>query len=557
MGSALFLILACAEPPAPWEGPVLTQPREALTVAQLQDTQTLELLDMSFFARPDWAEDSSREFSGTLRFEDSELLAPKDRESYEGEDSFPALTLELVSEGGLLHAQSMGVIDTRAESASYWDVYVGTGAIWEEPDDGGWSRASLPVNLLGRYVGEVRNCVATWVFDDTQTSNVYLQCSQETAVLDAGQLGDLRAMLPVGFTPQEADPALLAEAQDRYAARIPVEPLAELDAEGEIAAHFDRDHVTNASTSLGGVYWDGTLYLHPAATRHGPFPYPQDMRHGVFSVTKSMAGALAMFTLAERYGDEVFDAQIVDYVPALADLPEWQGVSFSHCLNMVTGTRAGEDLLYEPLELAPDSETAIQNIAAFGDYPEAPGEAFNYATTNTFVLSYAMERYVQEREGPDAHYWDIVHDSVLVPIGAQDFAVLHTRDEAPQDRVPILGLGGFPSADSALKIALLIANEGEHEGQQLLSRTRVREALGREDFEGYKAWSGLRYRHSFWVQSVRVGGCKVELTYMEGLGDNRVVLFPSGAVSLQFTDEFDDDFKELVRAVEGLHSSCD
>ncbi|MEZ5393837.1 MAG: hypothetical protein R2724_13495 [Bryobacterales bacterium] len=30
-------------------------------------------------------------------------------------------------------------------------------------------------------------------------------------------------------------------------------------------------------------------------------PYPGAMRHGVFSVTKSMAGALAMFYFAERW----------------------------------------------------------------------------------------------------------------------------------------------------------------------------------------------------------------------------------------------------------------
>ena len=56
-----------------------------------------------------------------------------------------------------------------------------------------------------------------------------------------------------------------------------------------------------------------------------------------------------------------------------------KGRNASYALNMVMGTRAkeGEDLLYVPLQLAHDSETAINEIAQFGDFPEAPGGKFN------------------------------------------------------------------------------------------------------------------------------------------------------------------------------------
>ena len=49
-----------------------------------------------------------------------------------------------------------------------------------------------------------------------------------------------------------------------------------------------------------------------------------------------------MFYLAERYGDGIFDERITDHVPDLADHPGWQGVTFHHTLNMVTGTVGGE-----------------------------------------------------------------------------------------------------------------------------------------------------------------------------------------------------------------------
>ena len=535
--------------PAPWDGPVLAEPRIQLTVDQMDAGAILPLIDMSFFARPDWALDAASQFSGRVSFSQAEMVAPKDREGYEGEDLFPAFDVEFVSDGGRLIPRDQTVFDTRSLGASYWDVIVGVGAVWREQGDQGWNRASFPLNLLGRYVGEVRNCVGTFLYDDSGMGDLYVQCSQETAVLDAQQLGDVRAVVPTYFEPRRFEPVSEPEF-------IPIAPLADVDGDGEIADHFNRSVWTNASTSLGAVYMDGTLYLHPGKTRHGAYPYPGAMRHGVFSVTKSMAGALAMFYFAERYGEGLFDELIADYVPAFSGLPEWRGVTFSHALNMVTGTRAGEDLLYEPLELAPDKEAAIHNIAAFGDFPEAPGEQFNYATTNTFVLSYALENYVKAKEGPDVHYWDLVRENVLVPIGAGNFGLLHTRDADLADRIPILGLGAFPSLDEAAKIALLLANEGEHEGRQRLHRGKVREALGRTAWEGYPAFEGMRYSHSFWSREVRVGGCDVHVTYMEGLGDNRILFFPSGVISFQFTDEFDKEFDELVHAVEGVRSSC-
>lgn len=56
---------------------------------------------------------------------------------------------------------------------------------------------------------------------------------------------------------------------------------------------------------------EGTIYLQPNVTRHGEFPYGQDKRHGVFSVTKSMGAAVARLRLAQKYGDELFDLKNV------------------------------------------------------------------------------------------------------------------------------------------------------------------------------------------------------------------------------------------------------
>ena len=59
----------------------------------------------------------------------------------------------------------------------------------------------------------------------------------------------------------------------------------------------------------------------------------------MFSVTKSLGAAVALLRLAQKYGDEVFDLKIKDYVPVTAGHDGWERVTFGDALNMATGYR--------------------------------------------------------------------------------------------------------------------------------------------------------------------------------------------------------------------------
>ena len=130
------------------------------------------------------------------------MIFPKDREPYTGEDLFPELTVRFVTHDGELIPAQQGVIETRSPSDSFWDVIVGAGEVWRELGDDGWNRASFPLNLTDRYMGQVRNCVATFAYNAEDMSNVYVQCSQETADIEALQLGNIRAMAPAAYGPE-------------------------------------------------------------------------------------------------------------------------------------------------------------------------------------------------------------------------------------------------------------------------------------------------------------------------------------------------------------------
>lgn len=559
---AITGVAGCAGPrPEAWDGPELTQPRTALTVEALQSKETPPLLDLSFLARPAWAEETDEALAGTLVLEQTplEVDVPHTRALYAGEDRFPAVSLGLVaSEGRLLPVRDARI---PTDPGSHWDVRAGAGAVWREPGDGDWSRASLPLDLMDRYFNQVRNCVATFLFRDGEVSPVYVQCSQETADLADEQVGDLRGTVGGSFMPGlDRDVGEVLEAREaEVAGRIPVRPLAEWDTEGAVGELFEAFRTTRAPTSVGAVYVEGTLYVHPARTRHGLHPYPQETRHGVYSVTKSLAGALALTALSRRYGDGVFDEKVVDHVPALADAPGWQGVTLGNTLDMATGTHGGEasELLFEPLVLADSADEALARIADLGDAPEAPGEAFHYATTHTFVLSAALQHLVEAREGEGVRYWDLVRDEVLEPIGAAELELLHTRDADPAARIPTLGFGARPTLDEAAKIARLFAAEGVHEDRELLDGARVRAALGRTADPGLRVGRTVRYRHAFWRRTLRVGGCAVDVAYMQGHGGNHVLLLPSGVIVFRFSDEHDEDIAPLVRRVERIRSSCE
>ncbi|MCO6477806.1 MAG: beta-lactamase family protein [Phaeodactylibacter sp.] len=556
----IFLVYSCQNRPVQWNGPVLTQPRKKLTVEELVEGKAQPLIDMSFFAKPQWANNAKDPLSGTIVLQETELNFPKEKAYYPGENIFPSLQLDFIVHDGELIPRQKERIST---GDSYWDVIVGTGKIWHEEEDGEWSRASFPLSLTDRWVGQARNCVATFVYKTNAVSHVCLQCSQETADIDDKQLGNISGLLPAEFEAKQfADSVQVIERHNRSRSeRLPIRPLSEIDSNNEVAGYLEKMKYTNAPTSLGAVLMDNKLYLHPPKTRHGPYPYPAEMRHGLYSVTKSMAGALALMYFEERYEEEVFDELISGYVPALANHPGWQGVTFSHTLNMVTGTVGGEgpEHLFGTLIVAETAEEAINNIAALGDAPESPGEKFNYASTNLFVLSYALQKYVEEKEGGKVNYWDLVHENVLVPIGAEHFTLLHTIEKDDDQAIPILAYGALPTIDEAAKIALLFANEGNYKGQQILNKERVREAFGETEWNGYSTnndFRGKNYQHSFWSTEINTGRCKIRATYMLGFGENYVVFLPSKVIIFRFLDEHGLDISQLIKSVENIRSSC-
>jgi beta-lactamase family protein len=464
----------------------------------------------------------------------------------------PGFSVEVVTHGEHLVPVTRGVIGTAMPA-----LVMSPGRVWSEPGDGGMSRASLPFIVMNPLYNEMYNGVATFVFDDTRVSGFHAQIVQETAPYD--DRSDVWATSPMTYSPGAiaGEAALRARFDEEVRRRVPTRPWADLPAAVRDAPLGGVDgEAAGAAVSASGLVVDGVLHVRGCPTRHGPFPYCREMRHGVFSVTKSLGGAVALLRLAQKYGDTVFDAKIADYVTVTASHDGWKDVTFADVLGMATGIGEASPRR-EPNDVFADENrprwfrglakpSLAEKLAVAFEYPAypwRPGEVFRYNSIQPFVLAAAMDAFLKRREGPNAGLWDMLAREVLEPIGAFHVPMLRTIEADGSGGVPLLSYGLFLTVDDVAKLATLLQSGGQHEGQQILHPTKLAEALYRTSPDaglpvGWKFRAGAaRYHLSFWSMPYRTAaGCFVQIPFLWGYGGNHVVLLPNGVTTFRFTD---------------------
>ncbi len=538
--------------------------RDKLTVQDLMYGAFSDLIHNDYFMPVGEILPSAHRLCGVIRFEATRMTTSHPNTSAwgSGYQWFPAFSLPVISQGDHLIPLERGIIYAGDQQPSFWNIIVSPGRVWKEATDGDYSRASFPFVLTDNYIGQARNGLATFVFDSTGPSPVAVQISQETAPVDIYRTADFVGTVRSHYESQlfpEAGRYLL-EFSEELAARPAVHSWAELPY-SVFTQRFFRGGLPAKTVSLAAVFIDDRLFLQPAETRTGRYPYPAEMRHGVFSVTKTLGMGMAMFWAAERYGEGIFNELITNHVSALSAHPGWQGVTFENVLDMATGTSGGDsgDNIV-PFIAARSAQEKLAAITALPDAPSPPGQVFNYASTNTFVLSYALNEYVKSREGPEADFWEMVKEEVLRPLGVPHLPLVRTREEEGERGVPIMGWGSYPNVNEAARIGRLLHDEGEFHGTRLLNRNKVREALYRSSRRGLNAGtsSGHQeyYLHSLWITDVNLSNCSVFASSMRGHGGNHIIVLPSGVVAIRFGDSNFYNVAPMVAVAEFYRSSC-
>ncbi len=140
------------------------------------------------------------------------------------------------------------------------------GKVWTESTDNGYSRASFPFVLTDNKIGQARNGVATFVYNDGEVSNAAIQITQETSPADEYIRADFRALVPVQYEAAELTRCRQRDwdFQEELEARYPVRPWSELENSETSHREFSSE-IPMSELSAGAILMDDVLYMQPVA----------------------------------------------------------------------------------------------------------------------------------------------------------------------------------------------------------------------------------------------------------------------------------------------------
>lgn len=570
---AVGLVFALAQPA------LADSERETLTLDELREGEASALVANDAFLPIEDSGSAEAAFNGVLRLSATEMHmepALSEREVM-GRDAqiFPGLDLEFFTHEGDLVPLTQEIITPDEDSAenSFWQIIVQPGKTWSEEGDDGWSRASFPFALMNRLEQESHNGVATFAYKDDEVTDIRFQVTQQTAPYYIDVHFKAWGALPTEYDARDASDysdvrkAYEAELADRFEIRHWGE-LAEGD-DAEAVKDFNGD-TAEEWVVMHALVRDDTIYYQPSQTSEGPYPYPETMRFGVWSITKSAGPGVAMLRLAQKYGDWVYELKLLDYLDIDPPHNGWEGVTFGDAVNMATGL-GGKDFHANPNDFYVDYDFVgsyddwyvarsraekIEMLNKVENYPWGPGLVARYRDRDMFSLGVAMDNFLKFMEGEDADIWDMIAEEVFEPIGIYHAPMNRTFEEDDAKGQPIMAWGWHATLDDMAKLAKLLHERGEHDGEQILHRKRTEALFSDEGTLTQGPANALkygdpRYKRGFHYAPFRASDDAetIFLPFMKGYVGNNVVLAPNGMTAIRMAKAWPAP-DEAAKAVE-------
>jgi hypothetical protein len=541
----------------------VTTARSLLTYAELTTgPQPKGLVPNTAFLPATDAAGPTQPFSGELLIPEFELQSNPARIAdglvmNKDPQRFPAVRLGFVSADGEL-LPTIRDIQLTAAGRSYWDIIVDPGRVWSEPGDRGMSRASFPFVLMNRLEGESHNGVATFLYDRERVSGLVLQVMQQTAPYYLQQHFSAWGYTPVRYDARavpERDTVVALRQRER-AARLPMADLTEFARvhPGVKLERFDGQGVAD-DVVISGILDAGTIYTAGCRTEAGVFPYCESMRHGVWSITKSLVPAVALLRLAQKYGPQVYAERIADHLRVTGHAAEWSRVTFLDAANMATGIGSGSTATdpndisdgylaevsgYDAWYRAPTLAERLAITFRESAYPWGPGRVARYRDQDPLVLMAAMDHYLKAREGAQASVWQMLMKEVFEPIGIVHLPQARVGTIPGETGLPIGSYGLYPTVADTLRVAQLLQKGGVHDGVQVLSAAGIAQSAGPATPAQFRsgevtAAGEVIYAHYFWNVPFRDQACVANIPSMMGWGGNVVALLPNGMTAFRIS----------------------
>ena len=553
--------------------------RTLLTYNDLFNGSSSAPVDDSAFALPVNAAMPDHAFEGRLELSNEATSGGfseiKDSFAYTGNGDhprkhLPEFSFEFVQNGSHLIPATQGLIYTGHPN---WNYIIGPGRVWKENSDNGYSRASFPFAVVERNANCTHNGVMTFLFNNSGISKVRYQITQETcAYYKVNLWGQLTGTYTAYAVTNAA--TLKANHATEVANRLPTKPISALasdyPASGVNVSVFGSG-VTPAHMTFYGVVYNGVNYVSGCNTRYGTYAFCENMRASSYSTAKSSFASIALMRLGQKYGSGVYNLLIKDYVPEYTSSPGvWTNVTFNNTIDMATGNyrlagyEADEDGSYMSSFFAAEPYSSKITAAFNFPYKVAPGAYWNYHTSDTFIVTRAMNNYLESQEGSSADIYDMLKNEVFAPIKLSA-GVSTIRTDNSTTGVPFGGYGLFWTQDDIAKVAKFLNNDnGFANGTQILNADMLADSMQNDlsdrgvDTTG---GTGFKYNNAFWAEDFTPAAfpqysCSFWTPFMSGYGGITVVMMPNGATYYYFSDNEEFSWYNAVHEANKLSPYC-
>ncbi len=505
-------------------------------------------------------------------------------------------SFQFVQNGSYLIPAEQGLAITGSHS---WNYIVGPGRVWREDSDQGYMRASLPFSLVQRNQNCVHNGEMTFLFSaakSPQISNVYYQITQETCY---PMKFNMWGIVSASYTPKTVTES--ATLKEIYAAelshRMSTRPFSALSTDfpksGINFEAFTHAYKHPEDITTFGVIINGINYVAGCPTRFGEYAFCADMRLPSYSIAKSVFAGVALMRLGQLYGRGIYNQLIKNYVPQYVLGGKWDTTTFGNASDMATGNynlaayEADEDSpTMDKFLVDEDYPSKIADAFAFRQNYAPPGTKWIYQSSATFILTQAMNAYLQQQRANNADLFNMVRDDVYKPLRVSQGVLTTIRTGNSPTGAPSGYYGLFFNQDDIAKMADFLNNgRGVINGTQVLDSTRLNEALFRGTpnssvpgvpIEGTNTASALgaaalgreavansrRYSHGFWGRYISPTEfpqypCDFWITFMAGYGGNIVAMLPNGVTFYIFSDGKEFPWMNPVQEINKLIPACD
>ena len=488
-----------------------------------------------------------------------------------GSPSLPEVDLGFVQCGDTLIPTDRGRIST---SDQYWDLFVSNGKVWSNPNDvsptgAQLSRAAFPFALAFKTENCLQNGVMTFLFNDTEISDVRYQVSSETCPF---LKFDLYGQSPAEYhRDQLSDTAgVIAQWSDEQAyimEALPFSTLFELHPELS-SDRLDLGLTLEAQTSRGMIV-DGQIYLDDCHTRSGTYPFCDTVFLPTYSITKTLHLGVGLAAIAQEFEADPYDELLSEMLPEAFALAEgdWSAVTIEHALDMTTGhyVTANQDDDHMT-DFFTDFGLESRLISSFAfPYKERPGERTVYLTPNSQLAAAAMDQFLlRESSGDQATVdsFDYVVERVYSPLGVSvdSLGTLRTWEDGGENNGT--AFGGYGMVLTPQNIAIItefMQGDGSLDGVQILdpekwsaTMFRVHEDIGAPMY--YYDWS---YNNGMWGYPLTSFGCDGHVPIMFGVSGNTVILAPNGITYFTFNDALEFPIYNVLTELNAMRPFCE